>query len=111
MGALASKDQVEEVKSQIAKDWTNCFNHLRGPRNNVDLVDADSNKGAFLSPILLLLEAEPHIKTTTVHEVEAFGPVSTLMPYKDLDDAVIHLAQMGKGSLVSSIATYDNDSC
>ena len=105
MGALASKDQVEEVKSQIEKIGQTA-SIIYGDPGKVDLVDADSNKGAFLSPILLL-EADPH-QNTTVHEVEAFGPVSTLMPYKDLDDA-IHLAQMGKGSLVSSIATYDNE--
>jgi len=71
----------------------------------VDLIEADAQAGAFLSPILLL-ESDP-INNTAVHDVEAFGPVSTIMPYKTTDEA-IHLAQLGKGSLVSSIAT-DND--
>jgi oxepin-CoA hydrolase/3-oxo-5,6-dehydrosuberyl-CoA semialdehyde dehydrogenase len=39
--------------------------------------------------------------------VEAFGPVSTLMPYTDIDDAVA-LTKLGKGSLCASIATYDD---
>ena len=56
---------------------------------------------------MLLLEKNP-FKNTSVHEVEAFGPVSTLMPYSNQEEA-IQLAQMGKGSLVSSIATADDD--
>lgn len=105
MGALASKDQVAEVKAQIEKIRSSA-DIVFGDVDKVELVEADSEKGAFLSPILML-EKDPH-KNTTVHEVEAFGPVSTIMPYKDLDDAVT-LAQMGNGSLCSSIATYDND--
>jgi microcompartment protein CcmL/EutN len=63
---------------------------------------ADKNTGAFFSPILFLND-NPFAKTD-VHEIEAFGPVSTIMPYKTMDDA-IELAKMGKGSLVSSIVT------
>ncbi|MFN9392294.1 MAG: aldehyde dehydrogenase family protein, partial [Flavobacteriales bacterium] len=59
----------------------------------------------FLSPILLLNE-NPFQHTAT-HEVEAFGPVTTIMPYKNLDDA-IQLTRMGKGSLVCSVATNDD---
>jgi oxepin-CoA hydrolase/3-oxo-5,6-dehydrosuberyl-CoA semialdehyde dehydrogenase len=66
-----------------------------------NLIGAD-NKGAFVSPILLR-EDQP-FKNLTVHETEAFGPVSTIMPYKNIEEA-IELAQMGKGSLVSSIVT------
>src|SRR5690606_22680416 len=72
---------------------------------NVNLIGADPDKGAFITPILLR-EDEP-FKNLAVHETEAFGPVSTLMPYKNLDEA-IELAKMGKGSLVSSIATNDD---
>ena len=58
-----------------------------------------------MSPILLL-EKDPY-KNTAVHEIEAFGPVSTIMPYKTTDEAV-ELAKMGKGSLCCSIATFDD---
>jgi len=77
-----------------------------GSLDKVDLIDADYDKGAFLSPVLLL-EKNPY-KNLGVHEIEAFGPVSTLMPYKNMDEAV-ELAQMGKGSLCCSIATYDDN--
>ncbi len=105
MGALASKDQVDEVRdrvNELLKTADLVFGHL----DKVDLMEANADKGAFLSP-MLLLEKEP-FKNTAVHEVEAFGPVSTMMPYSTTEEA-IHLAQMGKGSLVSSIATGDDD--
>ena len=104
MGALASRDQVTEVRERVmelAKTADIVFGNL----DTVELLDADANKGAFLSPILLL-EKEPH-KNTAVHEVEAFGPVSTIMPYKGVEDA-IELAKMGKGSLCASISTFDD---
>jgi oxepin-CoA hydrolase/3-oxo-5,6-dehydrosuberyl-CoA semialdehyde dehydrogenase len=104
MGALVSKDQVEEVRervNEIAKSAQIVYGNL----DEVSTIGASSKEGAFLSPILLR-EDNP-FTNTAVHEVEAFGPVSTLMPYKTLDEA-IHLAQMGKGSLVSSIITHDD---
>ena len=104
MGALASKDQVQEVRDRVA-DISKTAEIVYGSLDAIDLIDADFDKGAFLSPILML-EKEP-FKNTAVHDVEAFGPVSTLMPYKDMDEAVM-LAQMGKGSLCCSIATYDD---
>jgi len=104
MGALASKDQVAEVRERV-EELTQTADIVYGDLLKVDLVDANATDGAFLSP-LLLLEKEPH-KNTAVHEVEAFGPVSTLMPYNDLEDAV-QLAKMGKGSLCCSIATFDD---
>ncbi len=104
MGALAGKTQVAEVRSQIEKllkESTMVYGNL----DKVDLIGADAEKGAFLSPMLLLNE---HPMTSTlVHEVEAFGPVCTLMPYNNLDEA-IEISKMGKGSLCSSIVTYDN---
>ncbi len=104
MGALASKDQVTEVRNQVIR-LNKTADIVYGSLDSIDLIDADFDKGAFLSPILLL-EKNP-FKNTDVHEVEAFGPVSTIMPYKNLDEAV-ELANMGKGSLVCSIATNDN---
>lgn len=101
MGALATKLQVERVKENIAllqKSQEIVF----GDVNNFEVVGADREKGAFISPILFRNDDPFH--KTAVHEIECFGPVSTLMPYKNLDDA-IELARMGKGSLVSSIVT------
>jgi len=70
----------------------------------LEVTGADKNKGAFISPILFL-NNNPFNKTDC-HNVEAFGPVSTILPYKTIDEA-IELARMGKGSLVCSIITND----
>ncbi len=105
MGALVSKDQVAEVKDQVAK-LSETAEIVYGNLESVELIDADANAGAFLSPILLL-EKDPHTNIS-VHELEAFGPVSTIIPYKNMEDA-IELSQMGKGSLCSSIASYNDD--
>lgn len=105
MGALASKDQVQEVKDRV-REIAKTAEIIYGSLDKIDIIDASYEDGAFLSPILLL-EKDP-FNNTAVHDIEAFGPVSTVMPYKSLEDA-IELSQMGKGSLVSSIATYDND--
>lgn len=105
MGALASKEQVDEVRSRV-EELAQTAEIVYGQLDKVELVDSDYTKGAFLSPILLR-EDNP-LKNTAVHEVEAFGPVSTLMPYNSIEEAV-ELAQMGKGSLVCSIATHDKE--
>ncbi|HIP32756.1 MAG TPA: phenylacetic acid degradation bifunctional protein PaaZ [Crocinitomicaceae bacterium] len=105
MGALATNLQVERVRENVellAKSQDIVFGDL----DNFDVVGADKNKGAFFSPILFRND-DPFNKTD-VHNIECFGPVSTIMPYKTMDDA-IELARMGKGSLVSSIVTPCND--
>lgn len=105
MGSLISKQQVEAVRKSvldIAKEAEIVYGNL----DKLDTVGADYNKGAFISPIVL--RTDHPFKDIAVHEREAFGPVSTIMPYKNLEEA-IQLAKMGKGSLVSSIAT-NNDS-
>ena len=104
MGALASKDQVAEVKERVA-ELSRTAEIVYGKTEEIELIDADFGKGAFLSPILLL-EKDP-FRNTGVHEIEAFGPVSTIMPYKELEEAT-ELARMGKGSLCCSIATFDD---
>ncbi|NQX98088.1 MAG: phenylacetic acid degradation bifunctional protein PaaZ, partial [Flavobacteriales bacterium] len=104
MGALAGQEQVAEVKEkvlQLAKSQEIVFGDLE----NFEVTGADKNKGAFLSPILFL-NTDP-FKNTDCHNIEAFGPVSTIMPYKHLNEA-IELANMGKGSLVCSIITNDD---
>jgi oxepin-CoA hydrolase/3-oxo-5,6-dehydrosuberyl-CoA semialdehyde dehydrogenase len=71
----------------------------------VDVIDADANKGAFISPLLLMNEKP--FASKEAHEVEAFGPVSTIMPYKNINEAIA-LSKLGKGSLCSTIVTADH---
>lgn len=104
MGALASKEQVREIEERISQLCTSA-ELVYDRRSSLDLIDADPEKGAFISPVLLL-EKDP-LRNHAAHEIEAFGPVSTLMPYQDLDEA-IELVHLGKGSLCCSISTYDN---
>jgi oxepin-CoA hydrolase/3-oxo-5,6-dehydrosuberyl-CoA semialdehyde dehydrogenase len=104
MGALATKLQVERVRENanlLAKSQEIVF----GSIDEVQVLGANASQGAFISPILFR-NNKPLINTD-VHDIECFGPVSTLMPYKSLDEA-ISLARMGKGSLVSSIVTPDD---
>jgi oxepin-CoA hydrolase/3-oxo-5,6-dehydrosuberyl-CoA semialdehyde dehydrogenase len=104
MGSLISKEQVEEVRNSIS-DIAKKAKIVYGNLDTIETIGADAKKGAFISPILL---REDHpFDNLAVHEREAFGPVSTIMPYKTLEDA-IKLSQMGKGSLVSSIITNDD---
>lgn len=105
MGSLAGETQRKEVKEQIRKLLASS-QIIYGSLDSVELIDADAQKGAFMSPILLLNE-QP-LSSKEVHEVEAFGPVSTLMPYTSTTEAIA-LAKMGKGSLVSSIVTADKN--
>jgi oxepin-CoA hydrolase/3-oxo-5,6-dehydrosuberyl-CoA semialdehyde dehydrogenase len=63
-----------------------------GDPKKVELVGADADKGAFLSPMLLVNEKP--LSSKAVHEVEAFGPVCTLMPYSSLDEA-IEISKLG----------------
>jgi oxepin-CoA hydrolase/3-oxo-5,6-dehydrosuberyl-CoA semialdehyde dehydrogenase len=104
MGSLATQTQVDRVRQnvlQLAKSQEIVYGNV----DHVDVVGNNCANGAFFSPILFV-NNDPFNKTD-VHNIEAFGPVSTVMPYKDIDEA-IELARMGKGSLVSSIVTPDN---
>jgi oxepin-CoA hydrolase/3-oxo-5,6-dehydrosuberyl-CoA semialdehyde dehydrogenase len=104
MGSLAGQTQRQEVKQQVQKLLASS-QIIYGSLDSVEVIDADANKGAFISP-LLLMNDKP-FSSTAVHEVEAFGPVSTIMPYKNLVEA-IELSKKGKGSLCSTIVTADN---
>ena len=104
MGALATKIQVARVRASVEKLMAS-QEIVYGDLDRFDVVGADKNSGAFFPPILFL-NSDPFNKTAC-HEIEAFGPVSTLMPYKNIDDAIA-IANMGKGSLVSSIVTPNN---
>ena len=103
MGALATQTQVERVRQNVL-ELAKSQELVYGDINHVDVVGNCAN-GAFFSPILFV-NNDPFNKTD-VHNIEAFGPVATVMPYKDIDEA-IELARLGKGSLVSSIVTPDN---
>ncbi len=102
MGALAGLEQREEVRRSL-KALLTAGRVVFGDPYEVEVTGADAERGAFMSPVLLRADdperAEPH-------EVEAFGPVSTLMPYRDTEH-VIALAARGQGSLVGSIVTAD----
>src|SRR3984957_4697145 len=104
MGSLAGLTQRTEVKNQIQKLLASS-QIIYGSLDSVETIDADANKGAFISPILLMNEKP--FGSNESHEVEAFGPVSTIMPYKNFDEA-IELSKKGKGSLCSTIVTADN---
>lgn len=104
MGALAGTVQLQEVREKI-KQLAKNAETVYGDPNSVEILGGNKEKGAFISPVLLL-QMNP-FKHTEAHEIEAFGPVSTLMPYTTTDEAV-ELSKMGKGSLCSSIITSDN---
>jgi oxepin-CoA hydrolase / 3-oxo-5,6-dehydrosuberyl-CoA semialdehyde dehydrogenase len=104
MGSLASTGQVKAVRESV-ENLSKSQQIVFGDLDEFQVVGADKNKGAFFSPILF--RNEKPFQYTDVHSIEAFGPVSTIMPYKNMDEAV-QLAKMGKGSLVSSIVTPDN---
>ena len=104
MGALASLGQRDEVRERVS-ELSNEASVVFGDQNEPDLVDADAQKGAFFMPTLL--HCERPLSSASVHSVEAFGPVSTVLPYENLDEA-IELMRLGEGSLVGSIFTNDD---
>lgn len=104
MGALAGQSQKKEVKTQTQKLLASS-QIIYGSLDSVELLDADAAKGAFMSPVLLMNEKP--FANAEAHSIEAFGPVSTVMPYKNTDDA-IELCKKGKGSLCTSIVTANN---
>ncbi|WP_312530785.1 phenylacetic acid degradation bifunctional protein PaaZ [Paracoccus sp. (in: a-proteobacteria)] len=105
MGALSSFDQRDEVRARI-KDLQADAEIVAGNPDQVTLSSGDAETGAFMNPVLLYCDNP--FAARAVHEVEAFGPVATVMPYDTLEDAV-ELANKGKGSLVASVFTNDGD--
>lgn len=102
MGPLASKGQVRDVGLAAERIRSAAERVVGG--GDFQVVGADREKGAFYQPELLYC-ADPFSKTEP-HDVEAFGPVNTVMPYGSLDEAV-ELARRGRGSLVGSLVTAD----
>ncbi len=104
MGALVARDQRDDVQAAVAR-LSSVSERLTGDMAEYQLVDIEADQGAFMAPTLL--HCQKPLETTIPHEVEAFGPVSTIMPYSDIDEAIT-IAKMGKGSLAGSLFTYDN---
>jgi oxepin-CoA hydrolase/3-oxo-5,6-dehydrosuberyl-CoA semialdehyde dehydrogenase len=104
MGPLAGRAQVGEVQRSLEKLLGSTELVYGGP-GSLDVVGADPERGAFF-PITLLYDDRPFEKRAP-HDVEAFGPVNTVMPYDSVDEA-IELAKLGKGSLVGSLFTNDD---
>jgi len=104
MGSLAGKSQLVEVREKVEL-LSKSQKIVIGNFENFEVKGADKTKGCFMPPIIFLNE-NPFVNTDC-HNIEAFGPVSTIMPYKTIEDA-IQLSKLGKGSLVSSIVTVDD---
>jgi oxepin-CoA hydrolase / 3-oxo-5,6-dehydrosuberyl-CoA semialdehyde dehydrogenase len=105
MGPLASREQVDEVRKSVAALRIGAevaFGDLEG----FSVTGADKAKGAFFPPVLLHC-ADP-LGRSEVHDIEAFGPVSSVMGYRSLDEA-IELTKRGKGSLCGSVFTGDDE--
>ncbi len=103
MGSLAGKSQKKEVLENINK-LSKSQDIVFGNEESFEVVGANKDKGAFVSPFLFL-NSNP-FKSLDCHDIEVFGPVATIMPYKDMNEA-IKLARLGKGSLVCSLVTND----
>ncbi|KIC10996.1 enoyl-CoA hydratase [Leisingera sp. ANG-M1] len=103
MGALVSNSQKRDVLEKAAIIGQEA-ELVHGDPANFTVAGADAEKGAFVPPMLFHC-ADPD-KAQRVHDTEAFGPVSTIMGYRNLDHA-IDLANRGQGSLVASVITHD----
>lgn len=108
MGPLASLDQRSEVLQVIQSLNSECEPVFGDPNEEsaLKLVNGDASTGAFMNPVLLYCQTPQ--TASRVHGMEAFGPVSTVMPYEDINDA-LKLCSLGGGSLVASVFTNDND--
>ncbi|NHF71654.1 phenylacetic acid degradation bifunctional protein PaaZ [Paracoccus xiamenensis] len=104
MGPLASLEQREEVRDRI-KDLQGSARIVLGDPDDVRVASGDAEKGAFINPVVLLAENPAE---AAANDVEAFGPVVTVMPYDGIDQAVA-LTHRGKGSLVASVFTDSPD--
>lgn len=105
MGALASLDQKKDVLEKAAEIGSEC-DLVFGDQDNLQLNGEGLENGAFVAP--MLFHCKDPDKATIVHSTEAFGPVATVMGYRDLGHA-IELMNKGGGSLVASVITHDAD--
>jgi oxepin-CoA hydrolase/3-oxo-5,6-dehydrosuberyl-CoA semialdehyde dehydrogenase len=105
MGALVSQEQRRDVREKVAELQTEATIAYGDPLH-CEPKGATDDAGAFLSPILLRCD-DPH-RASKVHDLEVFGPVATLVAYDGVEEAV-QLARRGRGSLVASVYTYDDE--
>ena len=105
MGPLASRAQVRDVGAAASKIRA-ATELVYGGSDDFAVTGADRSKGSFFAPMLLAC-AEPFTHSEP-HDIEAFGPVNTVMPYKTIDEA-IELAKLGRGSLCGSLITADTN--
>jgi oxepin-CoA hydrolase / 3-oxo-5,6-dehydrosuberyl-CoA semialdehyde dehydrogenase len=103
MGALVGKSQRDDVLEAVEQLKSNAEVLLSGIEN-FKTIGIEEGKGAYMAPTLLRSSDPMH---TNAHDIEAFGPVSTMMGYDTIEDAIV-LAKLGKGSLAGSIFSYDN---
>lgn len=104
MGALASRDQCNEVRERIAQ-IARSSDIVYDGATDCAVQGEVFGQGAFLAPVVLYCDRP--LESVDVHNVEAFGPVSTVIPYDDSAQAIA-IANLGQGSLVSSVFTYDD---
>jgi len=105
MGPLASLGQRDEVRARI-RDLGVDAEVVVGDPANPQVISGDAEAGAFLNPVLLYCGKPGAARA--LHDVEVFGPVSTVMPYDTAEEAV-EIVKRGKGSLVTSVFTNDPD--
>ena len=103
MGPLAGREQLKEVEAQVHQ--LKSHGEILYQNEDFELLSGSRQKGAFMAPTLLFCPKP--FQEVGVHEIEAFGPVATLIPYKNTQEA-IELSKMGRGSLVSSLVTADS---
>lgn len=103
MGALASVDQMEDVKANI-QELLKTSELVVGGEGNFKPTGDGTENGAFIEPHLLLCRNPEN--GCGAHDIEAFGPVATVVPYDSLEDAV-DLCSKGRGSLVTTLTTRD----
>ena len=105
MGPLAGRGQVGEVGRSVEK-LLNASERVFGDPNTFEIVGGDTTTGSFFPTTLLYCDAP--FNHSEPHEIEAFGPVNTVMPYSFVEEG-IELAKMGRGSLVGSLFTANDD--
>jgi len=104
MGALVGRDQAADVRAKVGQLAQEC-DIVFGGEEDFPLTGTDNRGGAFFPPTLL--RCNDPFNQLAAHEIEAFGPVSTVMPYDTLADAIA-IARLGKGSLAGSLFTHDD---
>lgn len=105
MGPLISRDQVKAVKDRV-RELSRVAEIVYGFSEDYEITDGNRENGAFFPPVLL--QCNTPTECLEPHEIEAFGPVNTVMPYTTIQEAV-KIANMAKGSLVGSVFTNDDD--